>query len=251
MCNHKGGTGKTTSVLNIGAAAGLAGLKVLLVDLDPQGFLSRMVSLDEPRPEASSAAFFSASFTKSRLVPAAFNGFDVIPASRALTKRMRMLNRPTDHLWVKESVMEYDSYDLVVLDTAAAATVFSLGAMVAATLLLIPVTPEIQPVHGAESACESARIVRKTLNPDLPGPHFLLTQVDARKRAHHHYGHYLRNRYGHRVLRSVIRTNAALARAYDSGKTVFECDTRSRGAQDYANAADEVLRILGLTLAKV
>ncbi len=245
MCNHKGGTGKTTSVLNIGAGIGLSGYKVLLVDLDPQGFLTRMVGIAEPDPAASSAAFFSPSFTKHAVSPTPFNGFDVIPASRVLTSQIKKLVRPIDNLWVKEAVEVYDEYDLILLDTAAAVTVYSLGALVAASLVVIPVTPEMQPVHGAERAYESARIVRKALNPDLIAPYFLLTQTDARKTTHHRYRRYLRSRY-QTVLKIEIRTNAALARVYDAGKTVFECNPRSRGAQDYANAADEIIQILGL-----
>ena len=246
MCNHKGGTGKTTSALNLGAAIGLSGFRVLLVDLDPQGFLSRMVGLDEPNPNASCMALFDPSLKKGDLVPIPFNAFDIIPASRQLTKLMRRLNKPTDHLWISESTSLFRDYDLILLDTAAAVTVYSLGALVAATLVVIPVTPEIQPVHGAESAYRSASIVRKTLNPDLPNPYFLITQADGRKRIHHKYARYLRAQYGDYVLSSVIRTNTALASAYESGRTVFECHPRSRGAQDYANAADETIRILGL-----
>ena len=248
MCNHKGGTGKTTSVLNMGAAIGLAGFRVLLVDLDPQGFLTRMTGMDEPKPSKSSLSLYNPALKKGELVPLSFNAFDFIPASRHMTKWMKRLIKPTDHLWIRESLELYGEYDLILLDTAAAVTVYSLGAMVAASFVLIPVTPEIQPIHGAEGAYNSATIVRTSLNPDLREPSFLLTQADGRKKEHRRYAGYLRKKYGPRVLGTVIRTNAALAGVYGGGRTVFECNPRARGAQDYANAADELMGILGMAV---
>jgi len=246
LCNHKGGTGKTTSTLNIGAAIGLSGFKVLLIDLDPQGFLSRMVGVDEPHPSVSSMALFNSSLKKGSLTPVSFEGFDVIPSSRMLNRQLRRLSRPSDNLWVRESLSLFDEYDLVLIDTAAAVTVYSLAAITAATMIIIPVTPEIQPVYGAQSAHENVGIVRAALNPDLDEPYFLITQVDARKRTHHKNSRYLRAQYGDRVLSQVIRTSAALASAFEAGTTVFDHHPRSRGAQDYANAADTIIRLLGL-----
>jgi len=252
LCNHKGGTGKTTSTLNIGAAIGLSGFKVLLIDLDPQGFLSRMVGLDEPEPSASSMALFNPSLTKGSLTPISFKGFDIIPSSRMLNRQLRKLSRPSDNLWVRESLTLFDDeYDLILIDTAAAVTVYSLAAITAATMTLIPVTPEIQPVYGAQSAHENIGIVRHALNPDLDEPYFLITQVDARKRTHHKNSRYLRRKYGDRVLSQVIRTSAALASAFEAGSTVFDHYPRSRGAQDYANAADKIIRLLRLQYPEI
>ncbi|MCH8961698.1 MAG: AAA family ATPase [Bacteroidetes bacterium] len=173
-------------------------------------------------------------------------GFDLIPASSVLTKHMRRLNKPTDVLWVKEAIEHATAYDVILLDTAAAITVYSLNALVASHYVVIPVTPEYQPIMGAEQTFQTASMVRSRLNPDLALPHFLFTQVDARKRAHHMYRQYLRKRYKDHVMNSVIRTSAALANAYSDGTTVFDNNPYSRGARDYANATDEVIRILGL-----
>ena len=159
---------------------------------------------------------------------------------------MRRLNKPTDVLWVKEAIEHATAYDVILLDTAAAITVYSLNALVASHYVVIPVTPEYQPIMGAEQTFQTASMVRSRLNPDLALPHFLFTQVDARKRAHHMYRQYLRKRYKDHVMNSVIRTSAALANAYSDGTTVFDNNPYSRGARDYANATDEVIRILGL-----
>ena len=246
VCNHKGGTGKTTSAIHVAAALGLSGYRVLVVDLDPQSFLTRTLGLDEPPEAQSSLMLFQDEQPLAGVRPMALKGFDLLPSSTGLTRLMRRLNRPTDVFWAREALAEPLPYDVVLFDTAAAVTVFSLNALVAAQHVLIPVTPEYQPVIGAEQTFQTVSMVRARLNPALAEPLFLFTQVDARKRAHYRYRRYLRKNYRDRVMDAVIRTSAALAAAYADGTTVFEHDPYSRGARDYANATDELLRHLAL-----
>ena len=240
ICNHKGGTGKTTTVIHLAAASGLIGRRTLVVDLDPQGFLTRMLGAAEPPPEASSLALLEAQGDLRALPVVAMNGFDLLPASGTMNKAQRALTRPTDVFWLKETLAVGHDYDLVLFDTAAALSVFTMNALVASGHVLIPVTPEYQPVVGAEQTWVTARLVREKLNPALSVPLFLLTQVDARKRDHAAYAAYLHETYGERVMRSVIRTSASLAETTEGGRTVFDRDLASRGARDYANAADEL-----------
>ena len=240
ICNHKGGTGKTTTAIHLAAAFGLSGRRVLAIDLDPQGFLTRLLGVDEPDEAQSSLALFDPERDLHSVQTVALHGFDLLPASYSMTKAARKLSRPTDVLWVKEALEQGHDYDLILLDTAAAMTVFSLNALVASDLVLIPVTPEYQPVVGGEQTYSTARLVQDKLNPSLAEPRFLLTQVDARKRDHASYSTYVRDTYGERVLTSEIRTSASLAESAEGGHTVFDRDITSRGARDYANAADEI-----------
>ncbi|WP_457651290.1 ParA family protein [Rhodocaloribacter sp.] len=244
ICNHKGGTGKTTSTINLAAALGLSGYRTLIVDLDPQSFLTRMVGLPEPPVEASSLMLFDPERTLRDIPVQKRTAFDVLPSSSMLSKAMRKLNKPTDVLWVKEAIEDAPDYDAILFDTAAAITVYSLNALVASRHVLIPVMPEYQPVLGGEQTFQTAMMVRDKLNPTLNLPHFLFTMVDARKRNHHAYRRYLRGRYGDRVMNAIIRTSTSLSVTHDDGSTVFEHAPHSRGARDYANAADELLRLI-------
>lgn len=242
VCNHKGGTGKTTSVVHIAAALGMIGYRTLVVDLDPQCFLTHTLGVEEPPDVCSSAMLFNTEVTLRDIPAHPVRNFDLIPSSRALTRLMRRLNKPTDVYWTKESLEQGSDYDLVIFDTAAAVTVYSLNALVASDFALIPVTPEYQPVVGAEQTVRSAEVVRERLNPDLHQPMFLFTQVDFRKNSHRVYRQYMRGKYGPNVMRSIIRTSAALADGHSDGSTAFDHSPHSRGARDYANATDELLQ---------
>lgn len=243
VCNHKGGTGKTTTAIHIAAALGLSGRRVLVMDMDPQGFLTRVMGIPEPPEEASVLALFNPSVSLREVRRYRVGGFDLLPSSTAMTRIMRQLSRPTDVLWAKEALEQGNlDYEVVIFDTAAAITVYSLNALVATQHVLVPVTPEYQPVLGAEQTAQTVQLVREKLNPSLFPPLFLFTQVDARKRTHQLYRGYLHRRYGDRVLTSTIRTSAALARSYEDGSTVFIHEPYSRGARDYANATDELMQ---------
>ncbi len=242
VCNHKGGTGKTTTTIHVAAALGLSGWRTLVLDLDPQGFLTRTMGVGEPAPEQSVAAFFNPESDPQQIEVRETSGFDLIPSSNTLTRRMRDLNKPTDVLWVREALQRLDpAYDLVLFDTAAAVTVYSLNALVASQHVLIPVLPEYQSVVGGEQTYQTTQLVEDKLNPLLQARHFLFTQVDARKRMHRTYREYVREKYGAEVLENIIRTSTSLARSQDGTTTIFDHDPNSRGAVDYANATDELM----------
>ena len=92
ICNHKGGTGKTTTVLHIAAALGLSGHRTLVIDLDPQSFLSRTLGVGEPREEASSLMLFDPQVDLRTVPVQKMSGFDLLPSSSVLNKAMRSLN---------------------------------------------------------------------------------------------------------------------------------------------------------------
>ena len=245
VCNHKGGTGKTTSVLHFAAAMGLSGHRTLVIDLDPQGFLTRTLGLPERATEDTVLALFQHDREPGEVDILSMSGFDLIPSSTLLTKRMRSLNKPTDVLWVKESIERGvlgRDYDVILFDTAAAVTVYSLNALVASGHVLIPVLPEYQGVVGAEQTYQTIELIRNRLNPRLAPARFMFTQVDARKSIHHSYRQYMREKYDDQVLNTIVRTSTALAESYENGTTLFDHDPQARGARDYANATDELLR---------
>lgn len=226
----------------IAAALGMSGRRVLVVDLDPQGFLTRMMGVPEPDPKASSCALFDESQGFDAACVVNPGAFGLIPASTRLSTDMRRLTKSIDVLWAREfQQAHFQEYDYVLYDSAAALTVFTLNALTAAEHVLIPVLPEYQPVVGGEQTYQTAITVRKKLNPSMHDPMFLLTMVDGRKRNHMAYENYLRGRYGDDIMRSRIRTSASISTTRHDGQTAFDFDPRGRGSQDYAAAVDELV----------
>ncbi len=244
VCNHKGGTGKTTTVMHLAAAIGLGGKRVLVIDLDPQNFLTQMMGGSEPEPALSSLALMTDGADLRSLPVVEASGFDLLPATQYMTRAQKKLSGPMDSFWIKEALAAGHDYDVVIFDTAAALSVYTMNALVASDHVLVPVTPEYQPVVGAGQTWQTCQLVRDKLNPNLAEPLFLLTQVDGRKRDHAAYSRFVRSTYEGRVLDSVVRTCATLAETTHDGSTVFNRDVVSRGARDYANAADELARHL-------
>jgi len=244
VCNHKGGTGKTTTSINLSAALALSGKKVLVIDLDPQGFLTRMMGLVEPPPEQSSMVLFDQEVTSAPPIQR-LTAFDMIPSSPALSSSLRKLTRPTDVLWAKEYIEKnVTGYDVLLIDTAAAVTVYSLNALVASDIVIIPVAPEYQPVVGAEQTYQTVKMIKKRLNPGLTESKFLFTMVDGRKRNHRAYREYMRDKYGPAVMNGIVRTCTTLSVSARNGTSVYDVNPIARGAIDYANIADEILRIV-------
>ncbi len=246
ICNHKGGTGKTTTSIHVAVALAREGRRVLAVDLDPQGFLTRLLGLDEPAPEQSSLALLSPDADIRALAPVRAVGLDVLGASMALTQAVRRFTQPTDVLWLRETLRADHGYDVVLLDTAAAVSVYTMNALAASDLVVIPVTPEYQPVVGAEQTWQTCGLVKRKLNPALAVPRFLLTQVDGRLNRHARYAAYLRETYGDAVLPTVIRTSSSLTGAVRDGQTVYDLYPAPRGAADYLAATAEIGAALGL-----
>ncbi len=242
VSNHKGGTGKTTSSVHLAAALHLLGYKTLVVDLDPQGYLTRLMDVDPSGIVHSSIDLFKQDTQCADLEVLHLSSFDLLPSADGMNRHAQRLNNVTDMFWVKETLQGQVNYDIIILDTAAAVSVYALNALIAADMLIIPVTPELQSVHGASQTWATAKEVRKTRNPDLNMAMFLLTNVHGSRNAHRQYSRYMRKKYGELVMDTVIRTCSSLADVCRGGQTIFETHLDSRGAKDYAAAVDELIR---------
>ncbi|MYF63633.1 MAG: AAA family ATPase, partial [Rhodothermaceae bacterium] len=135
--NHKGGTGKTATSLHIGAVFGLIGYKTLLIDLDPQGFLTRMMGVDTNSVVDTSLRLFDVDTSLAQLETVPLPSFHLLPSSEGMRTREKKLTSTIDLFLVKEALRGQDLYDVIILDTAAALSSYVLNALVTADTLMI------------------------------------------------------------------------------------------------------------------
>lgn len=243
--NHKGGTGKTTTAVNI--SAGLAFLKkkrVLLVDFDPQGNASMALGVDIENLRYSVKDLLTGAMTdlhylcwdkgdNLKILPANATLKDVEPdLLRSVDGRLRLKN----HL---QSIL--DQFDFIIIDTPPTLGIFTQAPLVASTEILIPVDVGYFSLQGIRQLLEEIASVREVFNPTLDKKKILLTKFDSRTTLSAQVREILRGSFGEDALKTVINVNVDIVRAQIERKSIFSYDLTSTGAQDYQNVVEELL----------
>jgi chromosome partitioning protein len=243
VANQKGGVGKTTTAVNVGAYLAL-GVRVLLVDLDPQANATSSLGLDPSGVELSTYdALIGQASLGAVIVSSGRSQLDVAPASRALAGAQVELVDEVDRDRRLKSALEevVDRYDLVVVDTPPSLGILTLNAMVAADLLLAPVQCEYLALEGVAQLMETIELVRATLNPRLELLGMLMTMYDPRTRLSPQVVEEVRRHFPDRTFQTVIPRSVRLSEAPSYGKPVLEYEPTSRGASAYADLAQELI----------
>jgi len=243
--NHKGGTGKTTTAVNV--SAGLALLtqqRVLLVDCDPRGHASLALGIDMQHVRYSVTDLLTGARPEVQALcwdPCA--NLHILPAHATLTDVEREFGRRGDgRLQLKHALHPLlDAFDVMVIDTPPTLGFWTQAPLVASTELLIPVDMGYFAVAGMRQLLDAIARLRQEVPLTLAPPHILLTKVDARTRLSAHVRGLLRERGDAEALHTVIRVNVALARAQMARQSIFAYDRTSAGAQDYQHVVEELL----------
>ena len=243
--NHKGGTGKTTTAVNV--SAGLALLtqqRVLLVDCDPRGHASLALGIDRQHVRYSVTDLLTGARPEVQALrwdPGAH--LHILPAHATLTDLEPELWRRGDGRWQLKQALQplLDAFDVIVIDTPPTLGLWTQAPLVASTDLLIPVDMGYFAVAGMRQLLDALARLRQEVPLTLAPPHILLTKVDARTTLAPHVRAHLRERGDAAALHSVIRVNVALARAQMARQSIFAYDRTARGAQDYQHVVEELL----------
>jgi len=243
--NHKGGTGKTTTAVNV--SAGLALLtqqRVLLVDFDPQGHASRALGVESEHVRYSVTDLLTGAMTDWQALCWEHSAnLHILPANATLQDVEPELVRSINGRWRLKQALQplLDTFDFILIDTPPTLGIFLQAPLVASTDLLIPVDVGSFAVEGMRQLLDEIARLRQGLPLTLATQHILLTKFDARTTLSAHVRALLRESCGAETLHTVIRVNVALARAQMERKSIFAYDYTSAGAQDYQHVVEELL----------
>lgn len=240
LLNHKGGVGKTTCAVNIGAGLVELGKKVLLIDLDPQANLS--LSLGLPRLQVT---MYEAMRGEGDLAPyTAKPGLDVVGSVLDLSGiEMELLNEAGREYILKELLEPFrESYDYIFIDCPPSLGLLTLNALTASDTIYIPLQTQFLAMQGLAKIKQVIQKVKLRLNKKLDIGGVIATMYDSRKVLNRDVVETIRKFFGELLFETFIRDNVTLAEAPSHRKDIFAYDRNSAGADDYLALCKEIIK---------
>lgn len=240
ISNHKGGVGKTTSTINIGAGLCSLGKKVLLIDLDPQANLSQSLGLiDQERN------IYGALRGEYKLQPIEIvKGLDVIPSTLDLSGAEIEMSGEAGREYILKELIEpiRAFYDYILIDSPPSLGLLTLNSFVASDEVFIPLQAQFLALQGLTKLLEVIDKIQKRLNKELRVGGVFITQYDSRKVLNRDVLNTIEAHFKEKVFNTKIRDNIALAEAPAQGVDIFRYNPKSYGAEDYLNLSKEILQ---------
>jgi len=247
VANQKGGVGKTTSAVNLAAALAMHGLKVLVIDLDPQGNASTALGVEHRSgvPSIYEVLIGECSLADAAVVTDQSENLYCVPATIDLAgAEIELVAMEGREGRLKEALPTgaFDELkpDYVFIDCPPSLGLLTINAMVAAEEVLIPIQCEYYALEGLSQLLRNIDLVQQHLNPNLEVSTILLTMYDGRTKLADQVTAEVRNHFGDTVLRTVIPRSVKVSEAPGFGQTVLAYDPGSRGAMSYLDAAREM-----------
>ena len=245
IANQKGGVGKTTTAINLGASLAVAECRTLVIDMDPQGNATSGLGIeDHPELVTIYDVLIEGRDAKEAVIEALqFPFLDLMPSTRDLVgaeiELVAALSRETVFRRALESIR--GDYDYILVDCPPSLGLLTLNTLTAADSVLIPIQCEFYALEGLSQLLNTVRLVQRALNPGLEIEGVLLTMFDRRLNLSRQVAAEAREYFRDRVYRTAIPRNVRLAEAPSFGQPIVQYDVLSQGAQSYLALAKELL----------
>jgi chromosome partitioning protein len=241
IANQKGGVGKTTSTLNIGAGLTRLGKKVLLVDLDPQAHLTYSMGIVAHELTRTIYQVLKGEATVEDVIIDR-SGVKLIPSTLDLSGAdVELSGMPGREFLLREGIDRPRGFDFILIDCPPSLGLLTLNAFTTAKEVYIPLQMEFLALQGMGKLLQTVEVVKERLNKDLSITGVIGTRFDARKVLNREIEDEVKAHFGNRVFKTLIRENIALAEAPSFGKSIFEYRPDSHGAEDYLALCKEIV----------
>ncbi len=242
LANQKGGVGKTTTAINLGASLAVLEKKTLIIDADPQANATSGTGFDLKKVKTSIYECLIDEVDPARIIlNSELENLDLIPSHIDLVgAEIEMLNMPEREFMLKKVVERIrDAYDYILIDCSPSLGLITVNALTAADSVIIPVQCEYFALEGLGKLLNTIKIIQNRLNPSLAIEGFLLTMYDARLRLSNQVVEEVRRHFQDMVFETIIQRNIKLSEAPSFGKPVVMYDAESKGSVNYLNLARE------------
>ena len=245
IANQKGGVGKTTTSVNLAASLGVLEKKVLLIDADPQANASSGLGLDIEAIELGTYQVLEHTINaKDAILKTTSPNVDIIPAHIDLVAiEIELVDKQEREYMLKKSIDSIkEEYDYILIDCAPSLGLITLNSLVAADSVIIPIQCEYFALEGLGKLLNTIKSVQNIHNPNLDIEGLLLTMFDSRLRLSNQVVDEVRKHFSSMVFDTIIRRNTRLGEAPSYGESIIAYDATSKGAINYLNLAQELLK---------